>query len=52
MHNPPDAIDAAEARSPAHPQLGRVTASQRARDVVDAMNEGQISVVTFKSRTS
>ena len=44
VHNAPDTIDAAQARSPTHPQLGRVTASQCALDMVKAMNEGEIAV--------
>ena len=44
VHNQPDAIDSPEARCPTHPQVGDVTASQRAFQVVEAMNEGQFAV--------
>ena len=44
VHDQPDAIDSPEARCPTHPQVGDVTASQRALNVVEAMNEGQLAV--------
>ena len=44
VHNQPDAIDSPEARCPTQPQIGDVTASQRAVHVVEAMNEGQLAV--------
>src|ERR671936_242436 len=43
VHNQPDAIDSPEARCPTHPQVGDVTASQRAVHVVEAMNEGELA---------
>ena len=44
VYDQPDAIDSPEARRPTHPQVGRVTASQCAPYVVEAMNEGQFAV--------
>jgi len=44
VHNQPFAIDSPEARCPTQPQVGDVTASQRAVHVVEAMNEGQLAV--------
>ena len=44
VHNQPDAIDSPEARGPTQPQVGDVTARQRAAHVVEAMNEGQFAV--------
>jgi hypothetical protein len=44
VHDQPDAIDSSEARCPTHPQVGDVTASQRAFHVVEAMNEGKLAV--------
>jgi hypothetical protein len=44
VHNQPDAIDSSEARCPTHPQVGAVTASQRAGHVVETMNEGNFAV--------
>jgi hypothetical protein len=44
VHNQPDAIDSPEARCPTQPQVGDVTASQRAVHVVEAMDERQFAV--------
>src|SRR3989337_4543 len=44
VHNQPDAIDSAQARCPAQPEVGDVTASQRGVHMVEAMNEGQLAV--------
>ena len=44
VHNQPDAINSPKARGLTQPQVGDVTASQRAVHVVEAMNEGQLLV--------
>jgi hypothetical protein len=44
VHNQPDTVDSPEARCPTHPQVSDLSASQRAVQVVDRMNEGQLAV--------
>ena len=41
VNNQPDAIDSSEARCPTHPQVGDVTASQRAFHVGEAMRSSR-----------
>ena len=44
VHDQPDSIDSPEASCPTHPQVTRVTVSQRAAYMVEAMDEGQLTL--------
>ncbi len=44
VHDQPDSIDSPEASCPTHPQVTRVTVSQRAAYKVEAMDEGQLTL--------